>query len=39
MIEQANRRMLKEQHPEINWDIVEQKNHITPKKPWIVRPH
>jgi hypothetical protein len=33
MIEQANRRMLKEQHPEINWDIVEQKNHTTPKKP------
>jgi regulator of sirC expression with transglutaminase-like and TPR domain len=33
MIEQANRRMLKEQHPEIDWDSVEQKNHLAPKKP------
>jgi hypothetical protein len=33
MIEQANRQLLKEQHPEVNWDIVEQKNHTAPKKP------
>lgn len=33
MIDQENRRLLKEQHPEANLDIVEQKNHITPKKP------
>lgn len=33
MIDQENRRLLKEQHPETNWDIVEQKNHSTPKKP------
>ncbi len=32
-IDQENRRLLKEQHPEVNLDIVEQKNHITPKKP------
>ena len=33
MIDQENHRLLKEQHPEINWDLVEQKNHTTPKKP------
>jgi hypothetical protein len=26
-------RLLKEQHPETNWDAVEQKNHSIPKKP------
>lgn len=33
MIDQQNHRLLKEQHPDVNWDIVEQKNHVTPKKP------
>ncbi len=33
MIDQENRRLLREQHPEINWGIVEQKNHTAPKKP------
>jgi hypothetical protein len=32
-IDQENRRLLKEQHPEMNWDLVEQKNHTDPKEP------
>ncbi len=31
MIDQENRRLLKEQHPEISGDLVEQKNHTAPK--------
>jgi hypothetical protein len=33
MIDQQNRELLKREHSQINWDLVEQKNHTTPKKP------
>jgi hypothetical protein len=33
MIDHQNAELLKREHPDVNWDIVDQKHHAVPNKP------